>query len=371
MAAAEAANEATASGFVPDLVIAFVAADHHDAAEDVAALLEERFPGAAIVGCCAQGIIGGTKELEAGPAVSIVAASLPDTRVIPFHLQGVETPDEEFVYSGWPDALPDEAGVMILADPFSFPTDHFLRTVNAQRPGLRFAGGVASGAAAQGEARLILGGRVLTEGAIAVAVDGRVRLEAVVSQGCRPIGEPATITRADRNIIFELAGERPIDRIAKIWKHADPLDREMMKRGPIFIGKVVNEYKADFERGDFVVRTVMGGNAETGILAVNDIVEVGETIQFHVLDPATAEEDLRVTLDAVGARPAGALLFACNGRGTNMFEKPDHDASILGSGLGYIPTAGFFCQGEVGPVGGRNFLHTFTAAMALFVDTSA
>lgn len=366
----EAADEATA-GFgpeIPNFVAAFVSADHGDFADEVASTLAERFPGAAIIGCTAEGVVGKSRELEGVPAVSVLAAFLPDTRVQPFGVRFLEGADGEYTYTGWPSDLAPDATVLLLCDRFSFPAAHLLQMLNQERPGTIVSGGIASGGTGPGDTRLILGGHTFTEGAVAIAVSGRMRVQALVSQGCRPIGDAATITRADRNIIFEIAGQRPVDRIRDIWTRSDARDRTLMQEG-LQIGRVVDEYKADFDRGDFLIRPVVGADAETGVVAVGDLMNVGETVQFHVRDPDTADEDLRHTLEGIDARAAGALLFTCNGRGMNLFQQPDHDAKLISEGLG-APLAGLFCAGELGPVGGRNFLHGQTASLALFVDTA-
>ncbi len=368
-AATEAAEAATAGfgGEIPNFVATFVSADYAEMADEVASTLAERFPGAAVIGCTAEGVVGGARELEGGPGVSVFAAFLPDTRVEPFGVRFLEGQDGEYTYEGWPSDLPPDATVLLLCDRFSFPAGHLLQMLNDERPGTIVSGGIASGGNAAGDTRLILRGNTFTEGAVAVAVSGRMRVHAMVSQGCRPVGEAATITRADRNIIFEIAGHRPVDRIRDIWTRSNPRDRSLMQQG-LQIGRVVDEYKVEFGRGDFLIRPVVGADAETGVVAVGDIMNIGETVQFHVRDPDTADEDLRHMIDGIRERPSGALLFTCNGRGTNLFAEPDHDAKLLSEGLG-VPLAGSFCAGELGPVGGRNFLHGQTASVALFVDS--
>ena len=125
-------------------------------------------------------------------------------------------------------------------------------------------------------------------------------------------------------------------------------------------------------RGDFLVRNVLGLDRSSGALAITDRVRVGQTVQFHVRDAQTADEDLRALLQQDRAThtrpPAGALLFSCNGRGMRLFPQPDHDAAAVRAAVGDVPLAGLFAQGELGPVGGRNFIHGFTASLALFED---
>jgi small ligand-binding sensory domain FIST len=370
-AAAEAADEAT-EGFrddVPNLVMTFLSQEHAEFAEDVAGFLGERFPAAAVIGCTGDGIIGGRRELEDGPALSIFAAFLPDTIVQPFGLQFVEIDDGFGDYVGWPDQLSPDGCLLLLSDPFSFPTGHLLGKMNDERPGTLVIGGVATGGRRQGDTRLFYGGKVFTEGAVAVSIAGRVRVRTLVSQGCRPVGSPATVTRADRNIVFELGGKPALDVFADLWARSDARTRALLQTGPQ-IGRVIDEYKTDYDRGDFLVRPLMGSDRDTGALVVGDMMEVGQTVQFHVRDPEAADEDLRMLLEGLPVSAGGALLFSCNGRGSNLFEQPNHDASLV-SQLLAAPVAGFFCNGEIGPVGGRNFLHGMTASLALFVDSAA
>jgi small ligand-binding sensory domain FIST len=255
----------------------------------------------------------------------------------------------------------------MLADPFSFPADGLLRQLNEERPGLIVIGGMASGGAMPGTNRLWRDGEVRSSGAVGVVLSGRVGVRSLVSQGCRPIGHPATVTRADRNIIHELAGQTPVDLIRDTYLKADPDEQEMMRSG-LHVGRVVDEYRSEFVRGDFLIRGVMGADEETGSLAVGDVIEVGETVQFHVRDAGSADEDLRHMLGSVRP-PDGALLFTCNGRGSRLFGVPDHDADLVSAAFN-LPLAGMFCAGEIGPVGGKNFLHGFTASLALFYENA-
>jgi small ligand-binding sensory domain FIST len=190
-----------------------------------------------------------------------------------------------------------------------------------------------------------------------------------VSQGCRPIGDPCTVTGARGAIITELAGRPPL-RLLQHIVAGMPLQEQVLVSRGVHLGLAIDEYTAEYGRGDFLIRAITGADQETGALQVGDLVEVGATVQFHVRDAVTADEDLRESLlrARVEGRPIGALLFTCNGRGTRMFDEPNHDAVIVSDLLGGVPVAGFFAAGELGPVGGKNFLHGFTASMALFVD---
>jgi small ligand-binding sensory domain FIST len=222
-------------------------------------------------------------------------------------------------------------------------------------------GGMASGGIEPGDTRLFLDDRVVETGAVGARVPG-IRIRALVSQGCRAIGNVYAVTRAEGNVIHELGGRPPLQRLQELVETLPPGDRELVGRG-LNVGRVIDEYKAELERGDFLIRGVLGVDPQSGALAVGDKIEVGETIQFHVRDAATADEDLRTLLEREAEPAAGALLFTCNGRGSRLFSVPNHDASLVSEKLGGLPLAGFNCAGEIGPVGGKNFLHGFTASI--------
>jgi small ligand-binding sensory domain FIST len=257
----------------------------------------------------------------------------------------------------------------MVCDPFTFPAVDLLAHLNEHVPGAVVMGGMASGGLRQRESRLFLDGRVISHGAVGAHLP-RAEIHPLVAQGCRPVGDPYTITGADGTLIFELGGQPPLARLRDLVEAMPPEEQELIAGG-VHLGIVINEYQAELGQGDFLIRGIVGADPESGAIAVGDEVELGQTVQFHVRDARSADEDLRRTLEreaAVldGRRAAGALLFTCNGRGSRLFSGPDHDAGLLAQLLGEIPVAGFFCGGELGPVGGQNFLHTFTASIAVF-----
>jgi small ligand-binding sensory domain FIST len=350
----------------PDLVVCFFSMEHAEAAAGISLGLSERTGTAAIIGCTAGGVIGGRHELEDSPALSLWAARLPGVRVTPFALDLIELVDGYGV-TGWPDLDPAQrSDVLLLPDPFSFPADSFVRRLNEDQPGIRLIGGMASGANGPGAHRLLLGPGALAAGAVGVAISGPVDIRTVVSQGCRPIGSPFTVTRGEGNLIQELGGRPPLERLRELIVAASPTDQAMLVGG-VQMGRVIDEHKLSFGRGDFLIRSLIGVEEESGALAIGDQVEVGQTLQFHVRDASAATEELDLLLAPVpGWDAQGALLFSCNGRGRRFFKEPDHDAGRVANATGGVPMSGFFAQGELGPVGGQNFLHGFTASVALF-----
>ena len=346
-----------------DLAVCFASTHHVGAFEDIGPALRNILEPRVLVGGTAVAVAGGPHEIEENPALTVFAARLDGAMLTPVTLRVQETPDGAAL-TGWPSLDRSPASLLMFADPFTFPVDAFLQRVNRDLPGLQIIGGLASAAGSPGGNRLVLDDHVVDEGAVGVFVDGGgIEVRTLVSQGCRPIGRPYVVTRGEQNLIEELGGKPAIERLQELAGAASEEERELLRRG-LHVGLVVDEHKADFSRGDFLVRNLLGADESSGALAVGEQVSVGQTVQFHVRDADAADEDLREMLTGVDAD--AALLFTCNGRGRHLFTVPDHDAGMVESLLGPIPLAGAFCAGEIGPVGGRNFLHGFTASLALF-----
>lgn len=345
----------------PDLLCCFTSPHFVGALDDAVHALHALLTPRVLVGSTASGVLGGSHEVEDGVGVAAFAACLPGTDLVPVALRSEDTPDGPTVV-GWPEREIDAGLLLLLADPFTFPTEAFLRRLDGDRPGLRVLGGLASASTRPGGNRLLLDGRIVADGATGVLVAG-TGVRTVVSQGCRPVGEPFVVTRGERNFVEELGGRPALERLRELADHADDAERELLQRG-LQIGFVVDEHRSDFGRGDFLVRNVLGADRDTGAVAVGEQVEVGRTVQFHVRDAAAADEDLRELL--AGESASAALVFTCNGRGRGLFGEPDHDAGLVAEMLGPVPTAGMFCAGELGPVGARNAVHAYTASLALF-----
>jgi small ligand-binding sensory domain FIST len=371
-AARQAVAQARASlgGLPPSLAVLFASAHFLGSAQALVAAVASETGQVPLIGCVADGVAGGAREVESEPAVSLWLAA---------GLGPVETFGMEFVRTSTGGAYggfrfgPGPAGLhLMISDPFTFPADGLLTHLNEHVPGAVVMGGMASGGLRERQSRLFLDGRVLSHGAVGVHLPD-AEVHPLVAQGCRPVGEPYTITQADGGLIQEIGGRPPLDRLRELAMSLPERERELLSLGA-HLGIVIDEYQSEQRQGDFLIRGVVGADPESGAIAVGDEVAVGQTVQFHVRDARSADEDLRRTLEresaALGGRRAGgALLFTCSGRGSHMFGEPDHDAGLLARVLGEIPVAGFFCAGELGPVSGRNFVHTFTASIALFPES--
>ena len=345
----------------PDLALLFMTSGHAGALEDAAAAVRAVLRPATLVGCAAASVIGGAREVEDEPGVSLWAGRFG--AVAPVQLTAFRA-DGEIVIEGWPDPLPFEPQALVLiADPFSFPAEECFAHVADRWPGLPVIGGLASAARGPGGNRLAVDGDVVTHGAVGAFLGPGLELTTVVSQGCRPIGRPYVVTRAEPGTIYELAGIAALSRLEQMAEANMTEDEvELFNRAP-HVGQVIDERKDEFGRGDFLVRNVTGADRATGAVRIGADIETGTTVQFHVRDAATADEDLRSMM--AGHSADAALLFTCNGRGTYLFGSRDHDAGVVSDAVATPAVAGFFAAGEFGPVGGRNFLHGFTASVAL------
>lgn len=359
-------------GGPPDLSVVFISPHHRKASPDISASLKEMLGSKILLGCTGEGIIGTSVEIEQQPAISLWVADLPDVTLIPFHLSFEESP-KGVRLKGWPKHLPqieDQPFFIVLAEPFSTPADDLLAFVQKKFPFAPVLGGMASGARIPGENILFLDNSVLREGVVGLVVHGPIRIETVVSQGCRPIGERYVITAAERNIIHELGGRRALQHLTEAYEKLSEEEKQLARHG-LHVGTAIEEQKSSFGRGDFLVRSLTGIDENRGSLTIGDMVKVGQTVQFHVRDAASAKEDLHLLLEArkreLGeVKAEAALLFSCNGRGRRFFGTPHQDAESIRERLGEIPVAGFFAQGEIGPIGRKNFLHGFTASIGLF-----
>lgn len=413
-------------GVRPDLVFAFFSSHHVEAAKSVVHAIERRLNPRCILGVSAEGVLGDQVELEGQPGLSLFAAAMPGVTLHPFTTDELPRVKEDVPDS---DLLPlrEAAGLgrghratFLFVDPFSVPVNVMLPLLTRARgivdplgtPGLRsdahqpasalgpILGGMASaGQKPEGNA-FILNDRVLRHGGVGLSLFGNIRVNCLVSQGCRPIGPRWVVTGVKGQLVTGLGGKPAIDAFTAVLDSLKSDERELVSKRGIFLGRAVNEYKDRFGRDDFLIRNIYGIDQSSNAIAVMDMLKVGQTVQFHLRDQTTASEDLGMLLDAqrLYERPAGGLLFTCNGRGSRLFDQPNHDTTqvykafaTLAAGedkakMGFpisprpapvrnggqpMPLAGFFAAGEIGPVGDQVFVHGQTACLALFRPASA
>ena len=344
----------------PDVVLAFVTLPHAGALEDTMATVRAVLHPAVAIGAASDAIVGTGREVEGGPGVSLWAGRWGP--VCPVRLMSGR---------GLPDGIGFAPNALVLmGDPFSFPGDEFLDDVAHTHPGLPVIGGLASGARGPGGTRLAIDDAVFSDGAVGLLIGPGADLVPVLSQGARPIGQPFVVTAGAGRIVESLGGRTAFERLDELAGSLTTDEVRVINEGALQIGLVRDERKVDFGAGDFIVRRVVGGDRDTGAIAIDGEVEVGTTVQFHIRDAVAAREDLDDLLarDAPTAEPEAALLFTCNGRGRRLFGRPDHDAELLADRVGPVPTAGMFSAGEIGPLAGRNEVHSFSASVLLLRD---
>jgi small ligand-binding sensory domain FIST len=351
-----------------DLAIVFVSGTHLTEPETVLEAVHEALAPEQLVGCAAGGVIGAGRDVEEGTAVSVWAAHLGGGRATVFHATVEEIEEGTGALAGMAD-LDGAAGAILLADTATFPTDAVLRFLSESVPAVPLLGGLASARVEGGATALFLGEDVRSEGAVGVRLDG-VEVLPCVSQGAAPIGPELTITHAEGHVIHELAGRPALEKLRETIEELSEADLALVQGG-LLMGIVVDVNKPDYVHGDFLVRGLVGADPGTGQVAVAAEVRAGQVVRLHARDAETADRDLRESLRirrrALGGRPpAGALVFACNGRGKGLFGCDHHDALAVDDELAGAPAAGFFAGGEIGPVGGETFLHGFTATLAVF-----
>ena len=354
------------------LVLLFATPHHAPQLDNVLRCLKAELPGARVVGCTGGAVLAAGRELEGQPALAALAGSLPDVAVVPFRvtseLMKVVMADPR----GWHthlDIIPEQQPLfLLLPDPFTHRTDALIASLDAAYPGLPKLGGLASGGRNPGEHALVLDDAVHRSGAVGVALYGDIAVDAVVAQGARPVGPLLEVTAAEDNLMLELDGRPAAEALDEVFGGLDETEQRRFRRGPM-VGLALPEATAA-RPGDFLVRDLVGVERDGGRIAVGGPVRAGQRVRFHLRDPAAAADDLRQQLlrwklGHQGAAPAAAILLTCLGRGAGFFGAADHDSTVLREIAGEVPLAGFFCNGELGPVHGRTWLHGYTSAIGL------
>jgi small ligand-binding sensory domain FIST len=327
-----------------------------------------------LAGCSSSSLIANAEEIESAGGLVLALYSLPGAKLkdVRFTQETVEEADDEHFWEIETGVVKKNVnGWLTFIDPFHLDAECWLRTWNKTYSGVPVYGGLASGNFPEPQTQVYLDGEVFEDGGVAIAIGGDVTMAGVISQGCTPIGEAWTLTRVEQNLIRHIGNRPAYTVLSETVSKLSPEDQRKAA-GNLFIGLVVNEYLDEFHRGDFLVRNLLGGDPNSGILAVGALPRMGQTIQFQRRDAAAADEDMnelleRAKKELAGKTIYGGALFSCNGRGKNLFGRPSHDAALVQSHFELPALAGFFCNGELGPVGEKNFLHSHTAALVLFV----
>jgi small ligand-binding sensory domain FIST len=356
------------------LALAFVTPHFADFYGRLHRVLEKLLSPKTLLGCSAGGVIGGGEEVEGLPAVTLTAARLPDVVVRPFHLDG-PLPDLDGPPDSWERLVgvkqSDEPQFVLLADPFTSRSEALLAGLDYAFPNSVKIGGLASGATSPGLNALFLDGEVHTSGVVGVALSGNVVVDTVVAQGCKPVGELMQVTSCEANILYELDGRSAFSVLQELFASLDEHDRRLA-RTSLFLGVVMDEFKEEPEVGDFLIRNLIGIDPKSGAIAIGEYLQEGMRVRFHLRDADASAEDLHAMLSGYESTlsqedtVSGALLFSCLGRGEHLYKKPNFDTGVFKQYLEEVPVGGFFCNGEIGPVGSVTFLHGYTSSFGLF-----
>lgn len=366
-AAVRLALEARDHEHPADLAVLFVSGHYWASVGDLLHTLVELLGAVPLIGCACESVLGNGQEIEDQPAAVLwLASGLGEVET--FAVEHLPTPSGG-LFAGH-RFEPGGGPYLLLADPFGFPLPDLLTHLNEHVPGAMVVGGMASAGADRRMSKLFLGDQVLTSGAVGASL-GDAQVDLVVSQGCRPIGNPFTVTRSEGNVVYELGGRPPFQRLQELMTVLPEPDRNLLADGGLQVGQAIDEYRHEQKRGDFLVHSVVGADPKSGAIVVGAPVEVGQTLQFQLRDASSADEDLRQALYEQLAgmgeeEPAAVLVFTCHGRGQRLFSEPDHDAALVAKVFGSVPVAGAFMAGELGPVVGQNFLHSFSVCLAVF-----
>ncbi len=381
-------------GTTADLGLVFISSAFTSEYPRLMPLLKEHLPETIIIGCGGGGIVGMSEdgkpqELEQQTAISLSLANLPEVAVKAFHISAGQLPDLDSSPDRWCNLIGvppvDQPQFIILADPFSAKINDLLQGLDYAYPNSPKVGGLASSGLNGQNAGLFCENRLYPEGAVGVSLSGKIILETIVAQGCRPIGKPYRVTEGERNIVLELEElvssdqivsdgikQSPLEALQNLVQNLSEKDRKLAENS-LFVGIVGDEFKQNLEQGDFLIRNLIGVDPKAGAIAIGDKVRTGQRIQFHLRDAHTSAEDLEmllqryqreVTLEATATNNAAALMFSCLGRGQGLYGKPNFDSRLFSSYLN-IPISGFFCNGEIGPVGSSTFLHGYTSVFGI------
>jgi len=366
--------EKLGAGGAPDLVMVFASPHYDQEKQRIAAVVQKRFPRARVIGCMGAGIIGEGLEIEGAPAFSLTAAHLPGVTLSLFHVTDADLPTPDDGPDAWrsivgtePDAYPH---FILLADPFSMNTESLIEGLDFAFPSAAKIGGLASGGSTPGSHALYFNDEEYRDGAVGVAMTGNLVVDTVVAQGCRPIGKPMRVTEVEQNMLITADDKPPMETLQELFREMDPREQALAQRN-LFMGVAMDPLLEHAQRGDFLIRNIVGVNPSLGTIAVGTQLREGQLVQFHVRDADTSAEDLRASLtdylSASGNRAvSAALMFQCSGRGHGLYGHPGHDTGMFHELLGVLPVGGFFCNGEIGPVAGETYLHGYTSSFAIF-----
>ena len=361
-------------GETPDLTAVFVSAQHASDYHRVPDLVRECIGGGSLVGCSGGGVIGSGMEIEHRPGFAMTCARLPDVELASFHVENGDIPDADAPPDHWERLVQttaaDTPDFLLLADPWSLDAESMVRGLDYAFPASVKIGGLASGAHEPGGNALFLSDQVHESGAVGIAFHSAIQVDTIVAQGCRPIGKPMQITACHENVLLELDGSSAVEAVNRLVQDLSERDRKLAGHS-LFLGVVMDSLNDSPQLGDFLIRNILGADQRSGALAIGETLQEGQTVQFHLRDAETSASDLDALLERYAIEhptyeDTGAVLFSCLGRGEHLYGRPNHDTEMFGRKVSPMPLTGFFCNGEIGPVGESTYIHGYTSSFGVF-----
>lgn len=376
MEEAAGAVRAGLAGGTPDLAVVFCSVAFAEQYDLFPGLVQKELGAKVLIGTTGMGVIGVGREVEERPAVSISGGILPGVTLAPFFLDAGALENLGPSPKRWADFLkpapPSDPHFLLFGHPFTMPVEDLVNDLDQAYPSGRKVGGLASGGRTPDSVAIFLGDKVHFEGAVGVALWGDLDFDVIVAQGCRPVGPVLKVTKASGPNIFQVDGEPAYERLMAVLNSLSEADRILARRS-LFVGVAMEAHENDNQvqyDGGYLVRNIMGADPKAGVVRVGHEFHDGQTIRLQVRDAMTAEHEMARMLSEYRAKVqgldnAGAFMFQCNGRGSNLFGVEGHDARVFREGLGEMPLSGFFCNGEIGPVGEVTYLHGYTSSIGI------
>jgi len=356
----------------PDVVLLFASPAYGDDFAHLVRAARKRTGGSVLIGCSASGLLANGREAEDRPGLAIMAWWLPGALLHPvrLHQEHVELLDDPVI---WHELNDIPAGSvhswLMFAEPYRIDAQALIQGLQERYPGTSIMGGLASGMVRERTSCVFFDDRVYEEGGVALGIGGPYTLRPFVSQGCDPVGEPWTITGAEHNTVVTISNRPALD-VLQSTVNGLPSEQRARAANNLVVGLAGDEYRDTYGRGDFVVRGILGIDPKRGSIVIGGVPRVGQTVQFHLRDAATAGADLDRMVNEIAVSEGvgsilGSVVCTCDGRGEALFGEPGHDSAVIWAALPRVPVAGAFCLGEIGPLGNSTVLHGFTCTVGV------
>jgi small ligand-binding sensory domain FIST len=360
----EAAESALTAVGRAEAALLFATPTHAAGLPDLLAAAADVLGTRAVVGASVHGMLAAGREYEGGPAVALLAvAGLPAEPFLVPDLSGEEALAGEQIAALLSQAPRAEDLVIVLPDPRALRPEPLLEGLARALGEAAVVGAGAMGALSDPPLQWCR--ERVESGALAGLVLRGVRPPRIgVTQACRTATELFTVTRVRGNWILELDGRPALDVYRETAR--EPLAADLRRAAAHLLVALPRDPGETLAPGSYLVRNVAGFATSENAFAIPERLAPGRRIALAHRDPEAARDDLKAMLAGLsGGSPAGALYFDCCARGAGFFGVQDLEAAYLEQALGPVPWLGVFGSCEIGPIGSRTELLTYTGVLAL------